>query len=91
MTTDGMGYGEGLKVAGKQPKKQSSSVELRHDSQFVSLKTLAELWDCSRTTVARRLEDAGVKGYYLGNGMRGAKRYLKEDVDRFLETLVQAE
>jgi hypothetical protein len=52
--------------------------------QFVSLKTLAKQWDCSRTTVTRLLEQAGVKAYYFGCGRTGLKRYLKHDIDSFL-------
>jgi len=63
----------------------------KNDSGFVSLKTLAEQWDCARTTVSRMLEKAGVKPYYLSNGMRGVKRYLKADIDRFLEGLSHEE
>jgi len=56
-----------------------------HASRFVSAKTLAELWDCSKTTVSRLLEQASVRAYYFGKGRNGSKRYLKEDVDRFLQ------
>jgi len=41
---------------------------------FVSVKTLARLWDCSRTTVSRLLERAGVPAYYFGRGRNGSKR-----------------
>ena len=53
----------------------------------MSSKTLAEQWDCSRTTVTRLLEEAGVEAYYFGKGRNGAKRYLKKDVDAFLNSL----
>ena len=62
----------------------------KHDSRFVSLKTLAEQWDCSRTTVARILEEAGVQAYYFGRGRNGSKRYLKDDIDRFLARVEKA-
>ena len=58
-----------------------------HRSGFVSLKTLAEQWDCSRTTVARLLEEAGVEAYYFGKGRNGSKRYLRNDVDAYLNSL----
>ena len=64
-----------------------TSSRIQHDSQLVSVKTLAELWDCSRTTVSRLLEEAGVEAYFLGHGRNGAKRYLKRDVDAFLASL----
>ena len=66
------------------------SDEHRHNAQFVSLKTLARQWDCSRTTASRLLERAGVPAYYLGHGRNGAKRYLKRDVDRFLNRVEKA-
>lgn len=58
--------------------------EPTHGSRFVSIKTLATQWDCSRTTVSRLLDQAGVPAYYFGRGRNGSKRYLKEDVDRYL-------
>lgn len=61
-----------------------------HADQFVSLKTLAKQWDCSRTTVTRLLEQAGVPAYYFGHGRTGSKRYLKDDIDRFLARVEKA-
>jgi hypothetical protein len=61
-----------------------------HSEQFVSVKTLAKQWDCSRTTVTRLLEQAGVKAYYFGHGRTGSKRYLKDDIDRFLAGVERA-
>ena len=61
-----------------------------HTDQFVSLKTLARQWDCSRTTVTRLLEQAGVPAYYFGRGRTGSKRYRKEDVDRFVARVEKA-
>jgi hypothetical protein len=53
----------------------------------VSVKTLAQEWDCSRTTVSRLLTQAGLRAYYFGHGRNGSKRYRREDVDRFLQSL----
>jgi hypothetical protein len=61
-----------------------------HTYQFVSLKTLARQWECSRTTASRLLEKAGIPAYYLGRGRNGSKRYLKEDIDRFLNRVEKA-
>ena len=44
------------------------------------MKTFAGQWDCSRTTVTRLLEEAGVEVYYFGKGRNGAKHYLRRDV-----------
>lgn len=54
------------------------------DQRFVSIKTLAGLWDCSRTTVSRLLDRAGVPACYFGRGRNGSKRYRKADIDRYL-------
>jgi len=62
----------------------------RHAEHFVSVKTLAKQWDCSRTTVTRLLEQASVPAYYFGRGRNGSKRYRKEDVDRFLASVEKA-
>jgi len=87
-------------VGGSEPVQDSESTPLiftqpsttfgyssapEHASRFVSVKTLAELWDCSKTTVSRLLKQPGVPAYYFGSGRNGSKRYLKEDVDRFLQ------
>jgi hypothetical protein len=61
-----------------------------HADQFVSVKTLAKQWDCSRTTVTRLLEQAGVPAYYFGRGRTGSKRYLKDDIDRYLSRVEKA-
>jgi hypothetical protein len=68
----------------------ASSGESKHSDQFVSVKTLAKLWECSRTTVSRLLEKAGVPAYYFGRGRNGSKRYLKDDIDRFLNQVEKA-
>ena len=65
----------------------SAATAVKHDTQLISVKTLAKQWDCSRTTVSRLLEEAGVEPVFLGKGRNGAKRYLKRDVDGFLRSL----
>ena len=59
-------------------------------AQFVSVKTLAKRWDCSRTTVTRLLERAGVPAYYFGRGLNGSRRYRRDDIDRFLAGIEKA-
>lgn len=54
------------------------------------MRTLAEAWDCSRTTVSRLLDAAGVPAFYFGRGRNGSKRYKKEDIDHFLQNLESA-
>ncbi len=58
---------------------------------FIGVKALATNWDCSRTTVSRILEEAGIHPYYFGSGRNGPKRYLKADTDHFLRSLPQPE
>ena len=67
------------------------SASLKHTAVFVSVKTLAANWEYSRTTISRILEEAGVTAYFLGSGRNGSKRFLKADVDRFLQSVPQAE
>lgn len=72
-------------------ESSGQSATLKHTAGFVSVKTLAESWDCSRTTVSRVLDKAGVRAFYFGSGPNGSKRYLRGDVDRFLQSLPQSE
>lgn len=67
------------------------AVSPKHTAAFVSVKTLAANWDCSRTTVSRLLDEAGMQAYYLGSGRNGSKRYLKTDVDQFLQSVAREE
>jgi len=69
----------------------AESTTLKFSAEFVSVKSLAVNWDCSRTTVSRILEEAGVRPYYFGSGPKGAKRYLKTDVERFLRSVPHPE
>jgi hypothetical protein len=69
----------------------AESVSPKHTAAFVSVKTLATNWDCSRTTVSRLLDEAGIQAYYLGGGRNGSKRYLKTDVDQFLQSVAREE
>lgn len=75
----------------RNAKTGHGSVSLKHNAVFISVKTLALNWECSRTTVTRILEEAGVTSYYLGSGQNGSKRYLKADIDRFLQSMPHAE
>ena len=53
--------------------------------QLISEKRLAQQWDCHRSTVARLLERAGVRPYYMGYGRNGLKRYSLHEVQAFVE------
>jgi len=63
----------------------NSETQHQAEQRFVSVKTLASLWDGSRTTVSRLLERAGVRAYYFGRGRNGSKRYRKADIDLYLK------
>lgn len=75
----------------QRAESSGQSATLKNTAAFVSVKTLSESWDCSRTTVSRILEGAGVRAYYFGSGPNGAKRYRRADVDRFLQSLSHSE
>ena len=72
------------RTPGRRRPAPAPAEDIGADASFVSVKTLAKQWDCSRTTVSRLLEQAGVQAYYFGTGRNGAKRYLKTDVENFL-------
>ncbi|MFB3429622.1 MAG: hypothetical protein ABL309_01750 [Phycisphaerales bacterium] len=55
-------------------------------SPFVAPKELAERWRCSRSSVDRIAERAGLKRLYLGVGQRGMVRYIREEVGRYEES-----
>jgi Helix-turn-helix domain len=74
-------------VATRSKPLDAKVEEPSHESRFMSVKTLAELWDCSRTTVSRLLDAAGVPAFYFGHGRSGSKRYKKDDIDRYLQKL----
>jgi DNA-binding transcriptional MocR family regulator len=74
-------------AAGASPPGAPTNPEDSGSDQFVSVKTLARQWDCSRTTVSRSLEQAGVRAFYFGRGRNGSKRYLRRDVEEFLSKL----
>lgn len=51
--------------------------------KFVSPKELAARWRCSRSSVDRIARRAGLRRVFLGGGVRGMVRYLREEVERF--------
>jgi hypothetical protein len=53
---------------------------------FISPKELAERWRCSRSSVDRIAERAGLKRLYLGVGRRGMVRYIREEVEKYEES-----
>lgn len=67
--------------------RAGSDADPKPTLQFVSVRRLARMWDCSRTTVSRLLERAGVRAYHFGRGRNGSKRYRQDDIERYLENL----
>jgi predicted DNA-binding transcriptional regulator AlpA len=52
----------------------------------VSLKTLAQMLDASRSSVRRWLAEAGIKPVAIGSGVNGAIRYRWEEVEAWLDS-----
>ncbi len=50
---------------------------------YLSPKDLAERWRCSRPTVTRIAERAGLRRFCLGEGRNGIVRYLREEVEAY--------
>ena len=50
---------------------------------YLSPKDLADRWRCSRPTVARIAQRAGLSRLCLGEGRNGVVRYLREEVEAY--------
>ena len=68
----------------REVMKTAGDKQCHIDKELISLREIAELWHCDRTTVARILQNAGIKSYVLTNKRNGTKRYAKSDVDAFM-------
>lgn len=64
------------KTAAKQPTGRMA----------VSLKTLAEQLDTTRSSVRRWLREAGIRPIAIGRGRKGAIRYRWSDVRDWIES-----
>ena len=65
---------------------RSNSAATAGPGPFISPKELADRWRCSRSSVDRIAERAGLKRLYLGVGRRGMVRYMREEVERYEES-----
>ena len=52
----------------------------------LSLKTVAQLLDTTRTSARRWLKEAGIKPLAMGRGAKGAIRYKWKDIETWLES-----
>ena len=59
----------------------------QNDPLAVSLKTLAQRLDASRSTVRRWLREAGIRPLAIGNGPKGAIRYRWSDIKAWVASL----
>lgn len=64
------------KAAAKQPAERMA----------VSLKTLAEQLDTTRSSVRRWLREAGIRPVAIGRGRKGAIRYRWSDVRQWFDS-----
>ena len=55
--------------------------------QTVSLRSVAELLDTSRSSARRWLREAGIRPVSVGRGRKGAIRYRMGDVREWMESL----
>ncbi|MBN2269774.1 MAG: helix-turn-helix domain-containing protein [Sedimentisphaerales bacterium] len=54
--------------------------------RVLSLKTIAELLDTTRSSARRWLKEAGIRPISLGRGARGAIRYRRDDIEAWLNS-----
>ncbi len=52
-------------------------------SPYFSPNELAERWRCARSSVDRIAIRNGIRRVYLGGGVRGMVRYLREEVEHY--------
>lgn len=68
----------------RREKTQDSGTGAASDSSaYLSPKDLADRWRCSRPTVSRIAERAGLRRFCLGEGRNGMVRYLRTEVEAY--------
>jgi hypothetical protein len=72
----------------KHPAHHASHAETPLPSAFriVSLKSVAELLDTTRSSARRWLREAGIKPIAVGRGAKGAIRYRWQDIEQYLNS-----
>jgi len=66
-------------------KHTSGAKRSLSEQSLISLRQIAENWACSRSTVARLLEKGGVSPFDFTGKRNGTKRYIKVEVDGFMQ------
>lgn len=61
--------------------------EIQTERILVSLKTVAEMVDTTRSSVRRWLKEAGINPVALGRGQRGAIRYRWWEIEAWIDQL----
>ena len=56
------------------------------EERLVSLRELAGRWGCSRATVKRRLEGAGIRPLLMGSARNATVRFVLREVEAFLKS-----
>jgi hypothetical protein len=64
----------------------TSATQMQNEPPFVSPKELALRWRCSRSSVDRVVERAGLTKCFLGDGRCGMVRFLLSEVEDFEES-----
>jgi hypothetical protein len=66
--------------------KTDGSWKSQDEFQAVSLKSIAQLLDTTRSSARRWLKEAGIKPIALGRGAKGAIRYRWKDIETWLNS-----
>ena len=66
--------------------RSDNDKRLPQEFQIISLKSVADLLDTTRSSARRWLKEAGIKPIALGKGAKGAIRYRWQDVEEYLKS-----
>ena len=82
-----------LKEAAGPASKDNSIDRWQPPERFrtVSLKSIAELLDTTRSSARRWLKEAGIKPIALGRGAKGSIRYKWQDIEAWINSREYAE
>jgi len=82
------GQKQSKKPAREQTVRNSADKgwQLPDEFRTISLKSIAELLDTTRSSARRWLKEAGIRPVALGRGAKGAIRYKWQDIETWLES-----